>query len=110
MQDLQIRLEAALADVGRATAALAGAEARAEEAAEDAAAARQDLAVAHAEGGAAERRLASVTAAAEVLCCAERDSPQLQPLKEKCHGPQLLCKSKGCKLLDTSACRCPDSL
>jgi len=68
MRHLQHRLEAALADVGRATAALAGAEARVEEAADDAAAARQDLTVALAEGSAAERRLASVAAAAEVRC------------------------------------------
>ncbi len=66
MRDLQHRLEAALTDVGRATTALAGAEARAEEAAEESAAAKQDLCVALAEGGAAERRLASVAAAAEV--------------------------------------------
>ena len=72
LRDLHHRLEAALADVGRATAALAGAEARAEEAANDAAASRQDLGVAIAEGAAAERRLASVTTAAEVKFCAWR--------------------------------------
>ena len=67
LQALQHQLRAALADVGRATAALAGAEARAEEAAEDAAAAKQDLAIGLAEGSTAERRLASLAAAAEVL-------------------------------------------
>ena len=66
--DLQRRLEAALADVGRATAALAGAEARAEEAAADTAAVKHDLAAALAEAGAADRRLASVAAAAEAIC------------------------------------------
>ena len=67
VRELQRGLEAALADVGRATAALSGAEARAEEAAADAAASKQELADALAVAGALDRRLETASAAAEVL-------------------------------------------
>ncbi len=67
MRELRHRLDAALTDVGRATAALADAEARAGEAQAEVDAARQELVAARAEAGAFQRRLASTKAAVEVI-------------------------------------------
>ena len=84
MRELHVRLDAALTDVGRATAALADTEARAGEARAEADAARQEVVAARAEAKAVQRHLASSKAAAEVLPWCTTSGLRKRPFQLQC--------------------------